>query len=274
MTEHKPIRCFEGDAKPHEPFWRMVNAAESESGEAEIELYGVISEYSWFEDDITPKKFKEDLYVLGGGGPITVRIDSSGGDVFAASVIRAVLTDYPGRVTTRIDGIAASAAVVVALAGQTVRIMDTGYMMIHDPAVIVFLSTFDIETLKGLARDLKAIKRGIVDTYADYTGLSQEKISSMMSAETWMSAQEAVEYGFATEIIKGGQKTDPQDIVNRAYVNALHTYVNVPDRLLTSQPENPEDSEPISPKNKGEELDPAAQRLLDEVKLYTSSKGD
>ncbi len=61
-----PIRCFEGNAKPHEPFWRMRNAAETESGEAEVELYGVISEYSWFEDDITPKLFKDDLILNAG----------------------------------------------------------------------------------------------------------------------------------------------------------------------------------------------------------------
>lgn len=74
---NKPIRCFDGNAQPHEAFWRMRNAAET-GGDPEIELYGVISEYSWFDDDITPKMFKDDLYKLGNGGPITVRIDFAG----------------------------------------------------------------------------------------------------------------------------------------------------------------------------------------------------
>lgn len=276
--KREPIRCFDGSAKPHEPFWRMVDAAESESGEPEIELYGVISEYSWWEDEVTPKKFRDDLYRLGGGGPVTVRINSPGGDVVAASVMRSILTDYPGRVTTRVDGLAASAAVAVATAGETVRIMDSAYMMIHDPAVIVFLAQLDIETLKGLAKDLQSIKRGLVDTYASRTGLTPEKISKMMQDETWMSAQEAVDYGFATEVISGGNKP-AQALVNRAYVNILQSYANTPVDLLPEQPaeeeqepevvdepDEPESSEQPAPVNI--ELEAQAQRLRERVATY------
>ena len=205
---YKPIRCFDGNAAPHEPFWRVRNAAET-GGDPELEFYGVISEYSWLGDEITPQKFKSDLYKLGNGGPITVRIDSPGGDVIAASVIRSIMTDYPGQITTRIDGLAASAAVIIAMAGQKVRIMDTAYMMIHDPAIVVFLAMLDIATLDQLHTQLKTIKTGIADTYANKTGLSAERISRMMADETWMSAREAVNYGFASEVIDGGQKEKP-----------------------------------------------------------------
>ncbi len=135
---HNPIRCFEGNAQPHEPFWRVIDAVDD--AEPEIELYGYISEYSWWEDDITPKKFKDDLYRAGGEGPITIRLNSYGGDVIAASLINTIIRDYPGFVTVQIDGVAASAATVVAIAGDLVKIQETGYFMVHDPSVIFFLA--------------------------------------------------------------------------------------------------------------------------------------
>jgi ATP-dependent Clp protease protease subunit len=219
-----------------------VNAEESQSGQTEMELYGVISEYSWFDDDITPKKFKDDLYKMGGGGPVLLKIDSPGGDVIAASVMRSIMTEYPGEITTRIDGMAASAAVIVAIAGQTVKIMDSAYMMIHDPAVVVFFAALDIEMLGKLRDDLRSIKDGIVPVYAARTGMDEGKIARMMANETWMSAREAVDYGFADEVIQGGQKAQNR-FANVAFVNALHTYINVPPALLSSDVEPVDDTE-------------------------------
>jgi ATP-dependent Clp protease, protease subunit len=226
-NQNKPIRCFDGSAKPHEPFWQWVNV---ESDQPELELYGVISEYSWFEDEVTPKNFKRDLYANGKGGPIKVRIDSPGGDVIAASTIRSIMSEYPGEITVQIDGMAASAAVIIAISASKVQIMDSAYMMIHDPAVLVFGAMLDIETLKSLHDSLTSIKDGIVPAYAARTGLSENQIANMMTRETWMSAREAVEYKFADEIITGGQKA--KGIQNVAYVNALTSYENVPHELL------------------------------------------
>jgi ATP-dependent Clp protease protease subunit len=230
---HAPIRCFEGNAKPHEAFWRMRNATET-GGEPEMELYGFLSEYSWLDDDITPKMFKDDLYALGKGGPITVRLNSPGGDVVAASVMRAIMSDYPGRITVRIDGLAASAAVLVAMSGSRIRIQDSAYMMIHDPAVMIFLAALDIATLATLLDTLKNIKAGVLDVYAGKTGLSRDRLTWMMSDETWMSASEAVSLGFANEVIAGGNN---QPKTNTAYVNALRNYVNVPPVLLQRERE-------------------------------------
>lgn len=228
MANNQPFRCFAGDAKPYQPFWRWVDL---ESDSPTMELYGVISEYSWLGDEVTPKLFKDDLYNKGRGGPITMRINSPGGDVIAASVMRSIMSEYPGEITVQIDGMAASAAVIVAISGKTVNIMDSAYMMIHDPAVVVFLAALDINTLGKLRDDLKTIKDGIVPAYAQKTGLTEERIAAMMSRETWMSAREAVDYGFADTIITGGQSPATQ-LSNLAYVNALKSFQNVPPALL------------------------------------------
>lgn len=221
-----PIRCFDGNAKPHQPFWQWVNVNQETP---ELQLYGLISEYSWLGDEITPKMFKDELYKIGNGGPVKVRINSQGGDVIAASVMRAIMTEYPGEITVQIDGIAASAAVEVAMSGKHIRIMDSAYMMIHDPAVIVMLATLDITTLDLLSEKLKSIKDGIVGAYSNRTGLKEEKISRMMADETWMSAREAVQFGFADEVIEGGQKAPP---VDHAFVNVIQNYSHVPPALM------------------------------------------
>ena len=239
MSNHTPIRCFEGNAQPHQPFWRFVNASESESGQPEMELYGPISEYSWFDDEVTPKMFKDDLYEFGQGGPIVVRINSPGGDIIAASVMRAIMTDYPGEITVRVDGLAASAAVAVAMAGKTIQMQDTAYMMIHDPAVVVLMAWLDIDTLKDLAVKLESLKGGLLDVYEARTGLGRTKLGNMMAEETWMSASEAVALGFADQVIQGGQN---QAV---AYVNALRHYRNVPPALLnlTSEEKQPDEAD-------------------------------
>lgn len=252
MRKREPIRCFEGTAKPGAAFWRVRNAAETESGEAEVELYGAISEYIWFDDDVTPNMFKDDLYRVGANGPVTIRINSPGGDVIAASVMRTIIKDYPGHVTVKIDGMAASAAVVVALAGDRIQIQDTAYMMIHDPGFSVFWAWLDIETMEGMVTTLKSVKAGILDTYVVKTGISAERMGRMMTDETWMSANEAVKLGFADEVI-GGERA-PLD--NQEMQNALKNYMHVPAGLLNiAQPK------PV------ETIDPEVQRLRDEAKL-------
>ncbi len=259
MPNREPIRCFEGNAKPYEPFWIWNSAKEPEP---EMELYGYISEYSWMEDDITPKMFKDDLEKYGGGGPITIRMNSYGGDVIAASMMSTILRDYPGRVTVQIDAIAASAATVVAVAGDLIRIQDTAYFMIHDPLAVFFLAALNIEELARMVDSLKAVKEGIINAYETRTGLSRTRLANLMSDETWMDAQRAVDLGFVDEIVKGeAKKIDlPQ---NAAMVNALHNFQNVPAALLAAltAPE-PAPAEPV--------FNPAVERLSAAASLSTS----
>ena len=262
-----PFRCFDGSAKPFEPFWKFSNAAD---GSAELELFGPISEYSWMGDEVTPQKFREDLYTHGKGGPVTVKINSPGGDVIAASVMRSIISEYPGEVTTRIDGIAASAAVIVALAGKTVKIYDSAYMMIHDPAVVVMMAALNIETLGKLRDDLKSIKDGIVSAYAARTELSEDKISRLMQDETWMSAREAVDLGFADEVIAGGQRK-PQNSNAHGFVNALLNYANVPDGVLALFEESTAEDAPEAQDEKqtAAGIDPIkVSRLRNYLKVY------
>lgn len=227
-----PMRILEGTAKPYEPFWRVVNATQSESGEPEIEFYGVISEYSLFEDDITPAKFKADLYGAGLGGPVTVRINSPGGDVIAASVLRSILMEYPGRVTCRIDGLCASAATLLAIAGDRVLMQDTAFWMIHDPWTVAIGG---VEDLKAVIELLKTVKDGIVAAYTSRSNLGAERIGKLMTDETWMTAAEAREYGFVDEIIRANpSKENLRGIRNAALLNVLSNYVNVPPELLSS----------------------------------------
>lgn len=274
-NKSEPIRCFEGNTQPHQPFWTFRNAVEGQ--EPELELYGYISEYSWFDDDITPKMFKDDLNKFGQGGPVTIRMNSYGGDVIAASLMHNIIEEYPGRVTVQVDGIAASAATVVAVAGDVIRMQETAYFMIHDPAVVFFLAQLNIEDLSRMTDSLKAVKDGIVNAYVTKTGLSRARLSKLMTEETWMDAQKAVYLGFADEIITGTPKQIelPE---NAAVVNALRSFVNLPEPLkaLLSQRADPvvqpDSNVGVQPvdggKNNRSGTNKVADLLRAEAKLY------
>lgn len=258
MTQ--PIRCFDGNAQPHEPFWTFRSAAQTESGETELEIYGPISEFSWWGDEVTPRMFKDELYAKGGAGPVTVRLNSYGGDLIAASVMAATIRDYPGRVTVKVDGVAASAAVMVALAGDRVQMQASAYMMIHDP-MLGLLGYYNIDDLKGFISDLKVIKDGIVEGYQAKTSMEAEKLAKLMNDETWMTASEAVAYGFADEVLTGSTKAAALQ-KTAAFVNVLKsTYVNVPRALLDL-------SSAIQPPAGNEETERQAKRLAAHANMY------
>jgi len=263
MSRQEPIRCFEGTAKPHEPFWKIKDVAEGE--EPEIELDGYISEYSWFEDDITPAMFKDALNEAGGGGPITIRINSYGGDVIAAARMHTIIRDYPGKVTVKIDGVAASAATVVAVAGDVVRMQETGYFMIHDPAFVFFLAQINLEDMTRMTEALKSFKEGIVNAYETKTKLPRPVLSSLMTEETWMDAQKALDLGFIDEMIRGNESVFKLP-ANVAAVNALQNFSNVPPALMqalkSDQPQEECSSEPLLTEDEQRE----AQNLRERVK--------
>ncbi|WP_075979915.1 head maturation protease, ClpP-related [Bacillus massilinigeriensis] len=173
-------------------FWNWVK---NEDGRT-LHLDGVIAEESWFGDEVTPKQFKSELN--NDGGNITVWINSPGGDVFAASQIYNMLMDYKGDVTVKIDGIAASAASVIAMAGGEVYMSPVSMMMIHNPMTIAFGDTAE---MKKAIQMLSEVKESIINAYELKTGLSRTKLSHMMDDESWFNSKKAVELGFADEIM-------------------------------------------------------------------------
>jgi ATP-dependent Clp protease protease subunit len=173
-------------------FWNWVKNEEGRT----LYFDGYIAQDSWFDDDITPKQFKSELTAT--EGDISVWLNSPGGDVFAASQIYTMLKEYKGKVTVKIDGIAASAASVIAMAGAEILMSPVAMMMIHNPSTVIFGEAAD---LQGGIDMLSEVKESIVNAYEQKTGLSRNKISKMMDSETWFSAKKAVELGFADEVL-------------------------------------------------------------------------
>ena len=174
-------------------FWNWTKNAD----EHILHLNGTIAEESWFEDDITPALFRAELEEC--NVPITVYINSPGGDCMAAAQIYTMLMDYPYDVTVKIDGIAASAASVIAMAGTRVLMSPVSMMMIHNPATVAMGDHTDME--KAIAM-LDSVKESIINAYEIKTRISRKELSAMMDSETWMDANKAVELGFADGILE------------------------------------------------------------------------
>lgn len=182
---------------------RWWNWTSDENNERILRIEGTIAENSWVDDEITPKQFKAEL--MSGSGDITVFINSVGGDVIAAAQIYNMLMEYKSNVTVKIDGIAASAASVVAMAGTQILMSPVSSMMIHNPMTGAFGDTDDMQKAISM---LSEIKESIINAYQLKTGLSRAKISQMMDEESWMNARKAVELGFADEILYTGNEDE------------------------------------------------------------------
>ena len=196
--------------KTKKRFWEWKNQAD-EGSERVLELYGTIAETSWFDDDVTPQMFHDELFA--GKGPVTVWLNSPGGDCIAASQIYTMLMDYQDDVTIKIDGIAASAASVIAMAGTKVLMAPTALMMIHNPMTMAYGNQADMEKAIEM---LDEVKESILNAYEIKTSLSRAKLSHLMDSETWMNANKAIELGFADDILKDSKK-DAADIPAYAF---------------------------------------------------------
>ena len=175
-------------------FWKWRNQAET--ADRTLYLNGTIAEESWFDDDVTPQLFKDEL--MSGTGNITIWINSPGGDCVAAAQIYNMLMDYKGEVTVKIDGIAASAASVIAMAGTKVLMSPVSMLMIHNPMTVAMGDTAEMQKAIDM---LASVKDSIINAYEIKTSLSRAKLSHLMDAETWMDANKAVELGFADGIL-------------------------------------------------------------------------
>lgn len=209
--------------------WKSRKIRDQASGEEAAErvlfLNGTIAEESWFDDDVTPELFREELNA--GQGDITVWINSPGGDCVAAAQIYNMLMDYKGNVTVKIDGIAASAASVIAMAGTNVLMSPVSMMMIHNPATIAFGDTAEMQKAINM---LAEVKESIMNAYEIKTGMSRTKISHLMDAETWMDAHKAVELGFADGILTR-EDASAEDIGMQG-VSMLYSRASVTNSLM------------------------------------------
>ena len=189
-----------------------------------LELNGTIAEESWFDDDVTPQMFKDELF--SGNGPVTVWLNSPGGDCIAASQIYSMLMDYPHNVTVKIDGIAASAGSVIAMAGTKVLMSPTALVMIHNPATTAFGDHKDMSKAIDM---LDEVKESIINAYEIRTGLSHTQLSHMMDEETWMNAKKAIELGFADGLLEDNKNTEDDEgymfsasAVERTLINKIN----------------------------------------------------
>ena len=179
-------------------FWNWIK---NEDGVRTLHLDGIIAEQTWWGDEVTPGIFRDELYDGAGASSVTIWINSPGGDVFAAAQIYNMMKEYPGRVTVKIDGVAASAASVIAMAGDETLMSPVSNIMIHNPATIAIGDSDEMIRTKDM---LDEVKESIINAYEIKTKLSREQISKFMDESKWFNAKQAVELGFADGILYGG----------------------------------------------------------------------
>ncbi len=217
-------------------FWNWIRD-ETNPDARILRLEGAIAEESWFDDEVTPAAFKAEL--TSGSGPITVWINSPGGDCVAAAQIYNMLMDYPADVTVRIDGIAASAASVIAMAGTKVQMSPVSVMMIHNPLTVAM---GDSDEMRRAIQLLDEVKESIINAYEIKTGLSRAKLSHLMDGETWMNAKKALELGFCDEILYQPEaEPAPEDsftfsrrAVTNSLLDKLKTRIPKPDNQVSA----------------------------------------
>ena len=234
-------------------FWNFVK--NEETSETELIFNGPISDETWWGDEITPSLFRDELSKVSGN--LTVWLNSPGGDCFAASQIYTMLRNHKGRITVKIDGIAASAASVVAMAGDETFIAPTAMLMIHNPMTFAAGNKADMEKAIEL---LEEVKESIINAYARKTALSRNKISKLMDDETWMNAEKALQLGFADGILFDEKKQsvpnedpvedEPKELENKA-VSMIYSTAKIRNSFLQK----------VSAKSSGVPLEQLEKRL-------------
>ena len=216
-------------AKPkNKHFWNFQPA--SGDNPPELILYGDIASETWWGDEVTPRQFTEELDALGAVPEIVVRINSGGGDVFAANAIYTRLKDNAAKITVKIDGWAASAATIIAMAGDSIEIPGNGVFMVHDPA-LGLLGYFNETELAKMTDELKVIKQSIVNAYTLKTGKDAADVAAIMAAETWYDGKQAVDAGFCDKLMFEDAETTVE--------NAAKVVVNSVSLDLTRFPNMP-----------------------------------
>jgi ATP-dependent Clp protease, protease subunit len=202
-------------------FWEFKNAA-NDTGE--LYIYGDIVSYKWNDQDTTAKSFKEDLDALGDIKTLNLYINSPGGSVFQGQAIYSILKRHSAQINVYIDGVAASIASVIAMAGDTIYMPKNTMMMIHNPWTFAMGNAND---LRKVADDLEKIRESLIEAYLSKTGdaLSREKLIEIMDAETWLTAQDCYDYGLCDEVVEA------KEIAAGVNTELLAYFKNVPESL-------------------------------------------
>jgi len=217
-------------------FWNF-KAKDEKTGE--LTLYGEISDISWWGDEVTPKQFKDDLDALGDIDILNVYINSPGGDVFAGQTIHSILKRHNAQVQVYVDGVAASIASVIAMAGDIVTMPKNAMMMIHNPWTFAVGNAKDF---RKLADDLDKIGGSMVEAYESKASIERDKLIELLNAETWLSADECKEYGFCDEVEEAKQ------VAACADKSILARYQNTPKELLEPSELEPGPDEEVEAK--------------------------
>lgn len=199
-------------------FWSFRNSADGTN--AELLLYGDISNSTWWGDEVTPKQFADDLDELGAVREITVRINSGGGDVFAAQAIGNLLEQHPAEVTARIDGLCASAATIIACHCDKVIAANDSTYMVHPVKIGVF-GYVDETKLKEYMEALDAIRESILSLYVKKTGRDKDELAGWMEATKWWTSAEAKENGFVDELTDDGGETVVENRNGMLFINSI-----------------------------------------------------
>ncbi|WP_312914478.1 head maturation protease, ClpP-related [Stenotrophomonas sp.] len=203
VPEGRPCAAVSSQIQPRalDRWEACVRAASDTEAERSISIYDVIGYDYWTGEGVTAKRIAASLRGMG-KGPVTVNINSPGGDMFEGLAIYNLLREHEGEVTVKVLGLAASAASVIAMAGDTVQIARAGFLMIHNAWVVAVGNRHD---LADVAATLKPFDDAMASIYAARTGAEQKAMSKLMDAETWIGGASAVEDGFADELLASDQ---------------------------------------------------------------------
>jgi ATP-dependent Clp protease protease subunit len=234
--------------KKNKRFWNFKSLDEKMG---ELTLYGEISNETWWGDEVTPKEFKSDLDNLGEIDTLNIYINSPGGDVFAGQTIYSILKRHKAHKNVYIDGLAASIASVIAMAGNTIFMPKNSMMMIHNPWTI---GMGNASEFRKLAEDLDKIRESLIAAYEGHSALTRDEIIEIMDSETWLTASECEEYGFCDVV------EEEENMAASIDVEVLERYRNTPKVFLTEEPKLEKNGQ-----NKEREL--LKQKLLIELEL-------
>lgn len=203
VPEGRPCAAVSSQLQPRAlDRWNAgVRAAADSDADRTISIYDVIGQDYWSGEGVTAKRVASALRNMG-KGPVTVNVNSPGGDMFEGLAIYNLLREHSGEVTVKVLGLAASAASVIAMAGDTVQIARAGFLMIHNAWVMAIGNRNDLEEV---AATLKPFDDAMASIYAARTGQDLKAMAKLMDAETWIGGEAAVEDGFADELLASDQ---------------------------------------------------------------------